>query len=153
MMAIAGLQTALPGPVAAQDATAVAEVGVLEAREGLPECAAVDPGVVPAEEAATVYVITSEESMARYRVMEELASVGANEVIGETNAIIGAIVSLANSFRMKITAEGIETAADFERMRDFGCHKLQGYLFGRPMPHTETLRLVGTRYEPRISGN
>lgn len=92
MMAIAGLQAALPGPVAAQDATAVAEVGVLEAREGLPECAAVDPGVVPAEEAATVYAITSEESMARYRVMEELASVGANEVIGETNAIIGHIL-------------------------------------------------------------
>lgn len=67
----------------------------------------------------------------------------------ETNAIIGTIVDLANKFRMAITAEGIETAADFERMRNFGCHKLQGYLFGKPMWHAETLALVGTRYDPR----
>ncbi|MFS0737785.1 EAL domain-containing protein [Sphingomonas sp. 1P06PA] len=64
----------------------------------------------------------------------------------ETVSIIRAIVALANSFRMTITAEGVETAEDFERMRDFGCHKLQGYLFGRPMPHAETLKLVGTRW-------
>ncbi|HEX8446310.1 MAG TPA: EAL domain-containing protein [Sphingomonas sp.] len=63
----------------------------------------------------------------------------------ETNAIIGAIVSLANSFRMQITAEGIETSADLERMRDFGCHKLQGYLFGKPMWHEDTLPLVAER--------
>lgn len=63
----------------------------------------------------------------------------------ETVAIIRAIVALADSFRMTITAEGIETPEDFERMRDFGCHKLQGYLFGRPMPHADTLKLVGRR--------
>jgi diguanylate cyclase (GGDEF)-like protein len=60
----------------------------------------------------------------------------------ETRAIIAAIVSLANSFSMQITAEGIETADDLARMRDFGCHRLQGYLFGRPMWHEETLELL-----------
>lgn len=63
----------------------------------------------------------------------------------ETVTIIRAIVTLANSFRMSITAEGVETMADFERMRELGCNRIQGYLFGRPMPFAETLELLGRR--------
>jgi polyisoprenoid-binding protein YceI len=92
MVAVAGFQFTLSDSVLAQDGTPTTDVGVLEARDGLPECATVDPGVVPAEEAAATYAITSEESTARYTVMEELASVGANEVVGETNAILGHIL-------------------------------------------------------------
>ena len=65
----------------------------------------------------------------------------------ETAPIIAAIVALANSFRMKITAEGVETVAEFERMRALGCHHLQGYLFGRPVPHAETAAIVGHRWD------
>ncbi len=96
MLAMAGLQVTLTNSVLAQDETPASEVGVLEARDGLPECAAVDPGAVPAEEAAAAYAITSEESAARYTVTEELASVGANEVVGETTAILGHILFDAN---------------------------------------------------------
>ena len=39
----------------------------------------------------------------------------------ETVAIIQSIVQLAKSFRMNVTAEGVETADDFTRMRDLGC--------------------------------
>ncbi|MEO7655040.1 MAG: EAL domain-containing protein, partial [Sphingomicrobium sp.] len=49
----------------------------------------------------------------------------------ENVAIIQSIVQLAQSFRMTVTAEGVETAEDFERMRDLGCDTIQGYLFGR----------------------
>src|SRR3546814_15959477 len=38
----------------------------------------------------------------------------------ETVAIIQSIVQLAKSFRMTVTAEGVETADDFTRMRDLG---------------------------------
>ena len=51
----------------------------------------------------------------------------------ENVAIIQSIVQLAKSFRMSVTAEGVETAEDFERMRDLGCDTIQGYLFGRPL--------------------
>ena len=51
----------------------------------------------------------------------------------ENVAIIQSIVQLAKSFRMSVTAEGVETAQDFERMRDLGCDTIQGYLFGRPL--------------------
>jgi diguanylate cyclase (GGDEF)-like protein/PAS domain S-box-containing protein len=60
----------------------------------------------------------------------------------ETVAIIQSIVQLAKSFRMTVTAEGVETADDFTRMRDLGCHQIQGYLFGRPMSFEKASELV-----------
>jgi len=51
----------------------------------------------------------------------------------ENVAIIQSIVQLAKSFRMSVTAEGVETSEDFERMRDLGCDTIQGYLFGKPV--------------------
>ena len=60
----------------------------------------------------------------------------------ETVAIIQSIVQLAKSFRMTVTAEGVETADDFTRMRDLGCHQIQGYLFGRPMSFERASDLV-----------
>ncbi|HEV2815619.1 MAG TPA: EAL domain-containing protein [Allosphingosinicella sp.] len=60
----------------------------------------------------------------------------------ETVAIIQSIVQLAKSFRMTVTAEGVETADDFTRMRDLGCHQIQGYLFGRPMNFEKASELI-----------
>ena len=60
----------------------------------------------------------------------------------ETVAIIQSIVQLAKSFRMTVTAEGVETADEFTRMRDLGCHQIQGYLFGRPMDFEKASELV-----------
>jgi diguanylate cyclase (GGDEF)-like protein len=60
----------------------------------------------------------------------------------ETIAIIQSIVQLAKNFRMTVTAEGVETADDFTRMKDLGCHQIQGYLFGRPMSYERATDLV-----------
>jgi diguanylate cyclase (GGDEF)-like protein/PAS domain S-box-containing protein len=60
----------------------------------------------------------------------------------ETVAIIQSIVQLAKSFRMTVTAEGVETADDFTRMRELGCNQIQGYLFGRPMTYEKASELV-----------
>ena len=43
-------------------------------------------------DAALVYTVDGEQSLATYTVMEELASIGSNEVNGTTNAIIGSIL-------------------------------------------------------------
>jgi EAL domain-containing protein (putative c-di-GMP-specific phosphodiesterase class I) len=64
----------------------------------------------------------------------------------ETISIIQAIVTLANCFQMTITAEGIETQDDYQRMADLGCHQMQGYLFGRPVPFERATELVGTHW-------
>ncbi|HJS40441.1 MAG TPA: EAL domain-containing protein [Sphingomicrobium sp.] len=60
----------------------------------------------------------------------------------ENVAIIQSIVQLAKSFRMNVTAEGVETAEDFERMRELGCDTIQGYLFGRPLSYERANQMV-----------
>lgn len=60
----------------------------------------------------------------------------------ENVAIIQSIVQLAKSFRMSVTAEGVETAEDFERMRELGCDIIQGYLFGKPLPYERANQMV-----------
>jgi diguanylate cyclase (GGDEF)-like protein/PAS domain S-box-containing protein len=60
----------------------------------------------------------------------------------ENVAIIQSIVQLAKSFRMNVTAEGVETPEDFERMRDLGCDTIQGYLFGKPLSYERANQMV-----------
>ena len=67
-------------------------------------------------------------------------------------AIIQSIVQLAKSFRMSITAEGVETAEDFERMRDLGCDTIQGYLFGKPLSYDRANQMVLGLNAKRLAG-
>jgi EAL domain-containing protein (putative c-di-GMP-specific phosphodiesterase class I) len=52
----------------------------------------------------------------------------------ESVAVIRAIVALASSLGIEIIAEGVETMAQRERLRELGCTYAQGFLFGRPVP-------------------
>ena len=51
----------------------------------------------------------------------------------ESAAIVHAILALARGLGVATTAEGVETAAQAEVMRSFGCDQLQGFHFGRPV--------------------
>jgi EAL domain-containing protein (putative c-di-GMP-specific phosphodiesterase class I) len=55
----------------------------------------------------------------------------------ESLAIIRAIVALADALGMSTTAEGVETTAQVEKLRDVGCTLIQGYVFARPLPAVE----------------
>ena len=70
----------------------------------------------------------------------------------ENVAIIKSIVQLAKSFRMSVTAEGVETAEDFERMRELGCDTIQGYLFGRPLSYDRANQMVLGLSAKRMAG-
>lgn len=48
-------------------------------------------------------------------------------------AIVGAIISLGNSLRMGVVAEGVEDDAQHAALAAHGCKAFQGYLFGRPV--------------------
>ena len=52
-------------------------------------------------------------------------------------AIIRAMLDLAQALDMDVIAEGVETAEQLEQLRRMGCPKLQGYLLGRPVPAGE----------------
>jgi diguanylate cyclase (GGDEF)-like protein/PAS domain S-box-containing protein len=58
------------------------------------------------------------------------------------DAIVSAIIALAHSLGMSVTAEGVETQAQLELLRNNGCAQLQGYLFSRPVPATEVPALL-----------
>lgn len=56
--------------------------------------------------------------------------------------ILKNIVNLANDIRMHTLAEGVETAEAFEFLKSIGCERIQGYLFGKPMPKDEAIRKI-----------
>ena len=56
---------------------------------------------------------------------------------GENTEILEAIIGLAHSLNMTVTAEGIETLEQLEVLRELGCDYGQGYLLGMPSPADE----------------
>jgi diguanylate cyclase (GGDEF)-like protein len=55
----------------------------------------------------------------------------------KSSAIISSIVTLACGLDMSVTAEGVETRQQFEKLRTLGVNFAQGYLLGRPAPINE----------------
>ncbi len=49
-------------------------------------------------------------------------------------SIVGAVIALAKSLDMSVTAEGTETAEQLSQLKAMGCDKGQGYYFSRPLP-------------------
>lgn len=47
--------------------------------------------------------------------------------------IVHTIVAMAQSLGMSVTAEGVETLEQLERVRALGCHRAQGYYFAEAM--------------------
>ncbi len=58
-----------------------------------------------------------------------------------TLTIVKAVVEMARSLGISVTAEGIETQAQQTWMQHLGCDSAQGYLFARPLPVEEFIRL------------
>ncbi|WP_029147929.1 EAL domain-containing protein [Methylophilus sp. 5] len=48
-------------------------------------------------------------------------------------SIVNAIISLAQSLKLEILAEGVETEAQLNVLKDLGCEIFQGYYFTRPL--------------------
>jgi diguanylate cyclase (GGDEF)-like protein len=55
------------------------------------------------------------------------------ETSADARAVVDGIVKLAQALGLKVVAEGVETEAQHQILRSFGCHELQGFLFARPM--------------------
>jgi diguanylate cyclase (GGDEF)-like protein len=58
-------------------------------------------------------------------------------VVGETGAVLTAIVGLTRTLGIKSVAEGVETPEHLRMVRAAGCDLAQGWLLGQPMPAEE----------------
>ncbi|MBD8527401.1 putative bifunctional diguanylate cyclase/phosphodiesterase [Pseudomarimonas arenosa] len=69
---------------------------------------------------------------------------------GDDLALTGAIISLAHSLGLGVVAEGVETEAQFDWLRERGCDQAQGFWLGRPLNGEEfSARFLGE--QPSIS--
>lgn len=59
------------------------------------------------------------------------------------DAILKAIVSLAHNLGLSVVAEGVETQAQWEYLREIGCDEIQGFFFSMPLPAASLVRLLG----------
>jgi EAL domain-containing protein (putative c-di-GMP-specific phosphodiesterase class I) len=57
-------------------------------------------------------------------------------------AVVNAIIQLAQTLRLKVIAEGIETRVDHDLLVAMGCGYAQGYLIARPMSYDDALTWV-----------
>jgi diguanylate cyclase (GGDEF)-like protein/PAS domain S-box-containing protein len=60
----------------------------------------------------------------------------------DSMAIVRAVTGLGKSLGIVTTAEGVETDAQFDLLRQEGCTQAQGYLFSRPRPAAEVENML-----------
>jgi diguanylate cyclase (GGDEF)-like protein/PAS domain S-box-containing protein len=66
----------------------------------------------------------------------------------DDEAIVGAVIGLAKSLDLLVTAEGVETEGQVRRLHEMGCHAVQGYYYARPMPAAEIKNFILLRTPP-----
>ena len=64
-------------------------------------------------------------------------------------AIVRSTVELGRNLGLRVVAEGVETAAAWDLLREQGCTLAQGYLIGKPMPAEELEVLLAERAAER----
>lgn len=52
-------------------------------------------------------------------------------------SILQMVISIAETQKIRVIAEGVETKAQWQCLKDLGCHEIQGYYFSRPCPVSE----------------
>ncbi len=63
-------------------------------------------------------------------------------------AIVSAILAMAQALRLKVIAEGVETAEQAEFLRAKGCEQAQGYHYYKPLPAEKIASLLGKEKSP-----
>jgi len=71
----------------------------------------------------------------------------------ETREIVRIIVMLAHGLRLKVVAEGVETPAQANMLKDIGCELAQGYLYSKPAPAETIEELLSNAHAENVRAN
>jgi diguanylate cyclase (GGDEF)-like protein len=63
----------------------------------------------------------------------------------DSAAIVTAVIGLGRSLGIATTAEGVETEAQLDIVREQGCSEVQGFLFSPPLPAVAVARLLAAK--------
>jgi EAL domain-containing protein (putative c-di-GMP-specific phosphodiesterase class I) len=77
------------------------------------------------------------------RIKIDRAFIRELETSSADQAIVAAVMALAGGLQLSVVAEGVETEAQFELLRQTGCQYAQGYLFSRPVEAARVPALLG----------
>ncbi|MBP0598017.1 bifunctional diguanylate cyclase/phosphodiesterase [Herbaspirillum sp. LeCh32-8] len=61
----------------------------------------------------------------------------------ENQALVQAVLQLAESFNFLVVAEGVESVEDLRMLQDMNCPAMQGYYFSPPMPVAQARQWIG----------
>jgi diguanylate cyclase (GGDEF)-like protein len=67
---------------------------------------------------------------------------GDNDNNAPIEGMADVILSIANLYNFKVIAEGVETEAQYLKLKESGCHYFQGYFFSHPLPIKEYVNLL-----------
>ena len=65
-------------------------------------------------------------------------------------AIVNSVIGLGRAMGLRVVAEGVECQEQLALLRLLGCHEIQGYLFGEPLP-TKPMRTLHGRWFRRTA--
>jgi EAL domain-containing protein (putative c-di-GMP-specific phosphodiesterase class I) len=57
-------------------------------------------------------------------------------------AIVSTIIAMAHSLQLDVIAEGVETHEQRSLLGKLGCHRYQGYLYGKPLPASQFQQIL-----------
>jgi len=64
------------------------------------------------------------------------------------DAVVGAMIKLADALNLRVIAEGVETEIQRQRLSALGCNELQGYLISRPLLAEDVERFIAAGLKP-----
>lgn len=71
-----------------------------------------------------------------------------SENLERDKALISSVINMSRALDMKTVAEGIESWAQVEFLKEIGCDIIQGYVYSEPIPHARFTNLLeGNRHK------
>lgn len=69
----------------------------------------------------------------------------------EDDSLVNSLIHFAQSLKLRVVAEGVETQEQMEYLRQYGCNLIQGYYFSRPLPPADALLLLEKQVQNRTT--